>query len=86
MCRSCYERMGKVAVGQGSGVDFGNVDDREDLTRPAHSILLAAGVGLVENLSGLERLPSEGFRFHAVPVAIRGGVSLPVRAYAVIGG
>lgn len=67
------------------GVDFGNVDDRADLTRPAHTILLAAELGLVENLRGLDRLPAEGFRFHAAPVGVRGGVAFPVRAYAVVG-
>ncbi len=66
------------------GVDFGNVDDRGDLARPAHTLLLAAGLGVVENLCGLEQLPAEGFSFHAVPVAVRGGVSFPVRAYAIL--
>lgn len=66
------------------GVDFGNVDDREDLTRPAHSLLLAAGLGVVENLRGLDGLPVEGFRFHAAPLAVRGGMAFPVRAYAVV--
>lgn len=68
------------------GVDWGNVDDRADLTRPAHTLLLAAGLGLVENLSGLAQLPTSGFRFHAVPVAVKGGVVFPVRAYAVLPG
>ena len=67
------------------GADLLNVDDREDLSRPAHSLLLAAGLGLVENLRGLDQLPPEGFRFHAAPVAVRGGVAFPVRAYAVVG-
>lgn len=67
------------------GVDWLNVDDRADLARPAHTLLLAAGLGLVENLRGLERLPPQGFRFHAAPVAVRGGVAFPVRAYAVVG-
>ena len=66
------------------GVDFGNVDDREDLIRPAHTILLAAGLGLVENLRGLDQLPPEGFRFHAAPLAVQGGVAFPVRAYALV--
>ncbi len=66
------------------GVDWGNVDDRADLTRPAHTLLLGAGLGLVENLGGLEHLPPEGWRFHAAPVALRGGTACPVRAYAVV--
>ena len=66
------------------GVDFGNVDDRSDLARPAHTILLGAGLGLVENLRGLAVLPRDGFRFHAAAVPLRGGVAFPVRAYAVV--
>ena len=66
------------------GVDFGNVDDRDDGARPAHTILLAAGLGVVENLRALDELPTEGFRFHAVPLAVVGGMAWPVRAYAVV--
>ncbi len=76
-----------LLVSQGAalvGVDFGNVDDRADLSRPAHSALLAAGLGLVENLRGLSLLPTERFRFHAVPLKLRGGTAMPVRAYAVV--
>jgi hypothetical protein len=32
------------------GVDCGNVDDTGDLSRPAHTVLLAAGIPIVENL------------------------------------
>ena len=66
------------------GVDFGNVHDMEDLSRPAHTGLLAAGIPIVENLRGLERLPREGFVFSAPPVGIVGGASFPVRAFAEV--
>lgn len=64
------------------GVDFANVDDTGDPSRPAHTRLLAAGIVLVENLTGLGPLPATGFRFSAVPLAIVGGPTFPVRAYA----
>jgi kynurenine formamidase len=66
------------------GVDFGNVDDTRDLSRPAHTGLLEAGIPIVENLRGLERLPREGFVFSAPPVAIVRGAAFPVRAFAEI--
>jgi kynurenine formamidase len=68
------------------GVDFANVDDLGDLSRPVHTGLLGAGVPIVENLRGLGPMPSEGFTFSAVPLAIRHGASAPVRAYGEIPG
>lgn len=64
------------------GVDFNNVDDTTDPERPAHTRLLGAGIPIVEHLRGLDALPREGFRFSAVPPAIVGGASFPVRAFA----
>lgn len=67
------------------GIDSVNIDDTDDRSRPAHSLLLAAGVPLVEHLRGLEQLPGEGFRFHAVPPPVEGFGTFAVRAYAVVG-
>ncbi|HKW20063.1 MAG TPA: cyclase family protein, partial [Ktedonobacterales bacterium] len=64
------------------GIDSYNIDDTADLRRPAHSILLGADIPIVEHLCGLEQLPTEGFRFTAVPVKIKGMGTFPVRAYA----
>jgi len=66
------------------GIDSWNVDDVADLARPVHSRLLAHGIPIIENLRGLERLPRRGFRFHAAPLPIPSGSSIPVRAYAVV--
>ncbi len=66
-----------------AGVDFWNVDDTADPSRPAHSTLLSAGVLVVENLANLAALPPTGFRLHAAPLAIQGGASVPLRAYAL---
>ncbi len=65
------------------GIDCANIDDMGDLTRPAHTILLEAGIPIVEHLCALEQLPLRNFRFFAVPPAIKGGTSFPVRAFAL---
>ncbi|SMH45820.1 Kynurenine formamidase [Rathayibacter oskolensis] len=67
------------------GIDSVNIDDTEGGgERPAHSILLAAGVHVVEHLTALEELPETGARFTAAPPRIRGLGTFPVRAYAVL--
>ena len=68
------------------GVDFWNVDNTEDPSRPAHTRLLAEDILIVEHLCNLSALPRAGFRFSAVPLRIVGGASFPVRAFAEIGG
>jgi kynurenine formamidase len=67
------------------GIDTLNIDDTRDGTRPAHSILLAAGIPIVEHMTALEELPEDGFSFFAVPVKIRGMGTFPVRAFALVG-
>ena len=64
------------------GIDSLNIDDTSDPRRPAHSILLAAGVPVCEHMTNLEAVPAES-RLHAVPTAWAGGATFPVRAYAV---
>jgi len=66
------------------GIDSLNIDDTGDGARPAHTILLGAGIPIVEHMRGLEQLPDRGFKFFAVPVKVRGLGSFPVRAFAVI--
>lgn len=66
------------------GIDAMNVDDMADPSRPVHSILLGAGIPIVENLCNLGELPPEGFFVHAAPVAVAGAGSFPVRAYALV--
>lgn len=67
------------------GIDCANIDNMSDGERPAHTILLAAGIPIVEHLRGLDELPPGGFRFFAVPPAIEGGTSFPIRAFAICG-
>jgi kynurenine formamidase len=66
------------------GIDSLNVDDTAGGERPVHTTLLAAGIPVVEHLTGLEALPAEGFRFFAVPVKVRGMGTFPVRAFAAV--
>jgi arylformamidase len=65
------------------GIDSVNIDDAQDGSRPAHTLLLGAGIPIVEHLCNLNKLPARGFRFHCVPVKFRGVGTFPVRAYAV---
>lgn len=67
------------------GIDSLNIDSLGDPRRPAHTVILDAGIPLVEHLTGLDQLPSDGFRFFAVPPKIRGMATFPIRAFALIG-
>jgi kynurenine formamidase len=66
------------------GIDAVNIDDMADGTRPAHTVLLGAGLPICEHLTGLGSLPTTGARFFAVPPRFRGVGTFPVRAYAEV--
>ncbi|HEX6129706.1 MAG TPA: cyclase family protein [Candidatus Limnocylindria bacterium] len=68
------------------GIDSLNIDDTDDGRRPVHTTLLAAGIPVVEHLTGLDQLPLTGFRFSAVPAPVRGMGTFPVRAHATLAG
>ena len=68
------------------GIDSLNIDDDKDGARPAHTILLGAGVAIVEHMTNLAALPDGDFTFFAVPPRVKGMGSFPVRAFARIGG
>ncbi|MFP3464464.1 cyclase family protein [Leifsonia sp. SIMBA_070] len=80
------EEGARLLVGAGValvGIDSLNIDDTESGgTRPAHSLLLAAGIHVVEHLTNLAALPERGARFTAAPPAIEGFGTFPVRAFA----
>lgn len=67
------------------GIDSVNIDDTTDGTRPAHTLLLGAGIPIVEHLTNLHALPATGFRFFAVPPRFEGVGTFPVRAFATVG-
>ncbi len=83
LTRSAAERL--AAAGPALvGIDSLNIDDASDGVRPAHTLLLSAGIPIVEHLCNLGSLGSSRFRFHSVPAPFRGLGSFPVRAYAVL--
>jgi len=68
------------------GIDALNIDDTADGERPAHTLLLAAGIPVVEHLTGLEQLPPAGAWFTAAPLRIEKFGTIPVRAFARLPG
>lgn len=66
------------------GIDSVNIDDIGDPSRPAHTVLLGAGIPVVEHLTGLDQLPPTGARFTAAPPLLAGLGTFPVRAFAVL--
>lgn len=66
------------------GIDSYNIDDTAALDRPAHSILLAQDIPVVEHLRGLDQLPDRGFKFFAVPVKVKEFGTFPVRAFGIV--
>jgi kynurenine formamidase len=49
-----------------------------------HTTLLRNDIPIIEHLTGLDALPSDGFRFTAVPPKIEGLGTFTVRAYATL--
>ncbi|MBA2705558.1 MAG: cyclase family protein [Blastocatellia bacterium] len=66
------------------GIDSYNIDDTGTGERPAHSILLANNIPIVEHLCRLGDLPDSGFRFFAVPVKVKDFGTFPVRAFGIL--
>jgi kynurenine formamidase len=66
------------------GVDLASVDAGEAGDLPAHRALAEAGLPVIENLAGLERLPPRGFDVYALPLPLRGGSGAPARVIAVL--
>ncbi|AYG05236.1 cyclase family protein [Gryllotalpicola protaetiae] len=69
------------------GIDSQNIDDTEADAggeRPEHSVFLAAGIHVVEHLTGLGELPPSGALFTAVPPRVEGFGTFPVRAFAKV--
>jgi kynurenine formamidase len=64
------------------GIDSHNIDDTRSNARPVHTILLGAGILIVEHLTGLGDLPEDGLTFSAVPPKFKGVGTFPVRAMA----
>jgi kynurenine formamidase len=67
------------------GIDSLNIDSVATGERPVHTVLLGAGIPIVEHMCGLAALPDEGSRFFAVPVKVKAFGTFPVRAFALAG-
>ncbi|MDR2272435.1 MAG: cyclase family protein [Sphingobacterium sp.] len=66
------------------GIDSHNIDDTDGRTRPVHTVLLGAGILIVEHLCNLNKLPAENFTFTAAPPKFKGVGTFPVRAFASV--
>jgi arylformamidase len=78
----------KLLVDSGAavvGIDSVNIDDTRTGERPIHTMLLAAEIPIIEHLRGLDELSGRPFTFFALPPAIIGMGTFPVRAIAVLG-
>jgi kynurenine formamidase len=68
------------------GIDSLNIDSTDGNERPVHTALLAAGIPIVEHLTGLGELPDTGFEVTALPAPVEGLGSFPVRVVARVRG
>ena len=66
------------------GLDFGSPDETPSPTEPCHHVLLDAGVLIIENLSGLDRIDVDWCWFCGAPLLIGGGDGGFCRAFAVL--
>jgi kynurenine formamidase len=66
--------------------DPDRVDQRHlsEAAFPAHRLLLTAGIPIIENLTGLDRITKTRFQFCAFPLPITGASGAPVRALAIL--
>jgi kynurenine formamidase len=66
------------------GIDSVNIDGTVTGERPIHRTLLGGGVPIVEHLCRLDEIGGRPFTFTALPPAVRGMGTFPVRALAVV--
>ncbi len=69
---------------RGIGIDAISFDSETGNDFPVHNILLGAGKLLIENLTNLENLGQNKFRFLCLPLKTRQADGAPVRAVALI--
>ena len=69
---------------KGIGIDAASLDRADASHLSIHRVLLERNICLVENLTGLDQLPADGFMVSCLPLNLRGGDGCPVRAAAII--
>ncbi|WP_415713309.1 cyclase family protein [Maridesulfovibrio sp.] len=68
---------------KGVGVDVISIDSAESSGYEVHTILLEHGTIIIENLTDLHLLPSDGFIFSCLPLKFDEADGSPVRAIAI---
>jgi kynurenine formamidase len=68
---------------KGIGIDMISVDETDTTTYAIHKILLERGI-IIENLTGLRRLPQTGFTFSCFPLKLSDADGSPVRAVGLV--
>ncbi len=63
------------------GIDTLNIDSIDGTGRPVHTTLLRQEIYIIEHMTGLEQLPTDGFTLTAVPPKIEGAGTFTVRAF-----
>ena len=66
------------------GIDTASIDYGQSQDFAVHVLAAASNVGALENLTGLDQLPSTGFTVFALPMKIEGGSGAPMRAVALV--
>ena len=65
------------------GIDSPSIDAGTAASFPAHKALLGAGVPVVENLVGLEKIGAGRFRLAVMPLKLKGATGAPARAVSL---
>ncbi len=65
------------------GTDQPSIDWSENKSRPAHRILLSAGIPVVEMLTNLDAVKGKEATFMGFPLKITGATGSPIRAVAI---
>ena len=65
------------------GIDSPSIDLGKDSKFSVHHILAKGGILIVENLSNLEKIPSEKFHLIVAPLKLKNATGSPVRAMAL---
>lgn len=73
-------RISLLGVEQPAVADVNNLDE----IREIHTILLEAGIVVVEGLVNLDQIPCSKVRFIALPLKVKDGDGSPVRALAIV--
>ncbi len=70
---------------KGVGTDAISIDPMESTDFPVHHTLMEASALIVENLTGLDKIPASGADLACFPLAIERADGCPVRAVAIEG-